>query len=79
MGDSGPVAVILPGFDVIVYPVIPEPPSEEGGVKETEAEETAGVVNKDIGAPGTVMGVISAEGLEASLEPAPFLATTVKV
>ena len=79
IGDDVPVAVILPGLDVIVYPVISEPPLIKGAVKETDAEATPAVVNNVVGAPGTVMGVSSAEGADAAEMPAAFVATTVKV
>lgn len=41
MGDVGPVAVILPGVLVTVYPVIGEPPVLAGVVKDIEAEVDA--------------------------------------
>ena len=33
IGDDVPVAIILPGLDVTLYPVIAEPPFETGAVK----------------------------------------------
>lgn len=56
MGEEEPVAVIPPGEEVTLYPVIGDPPSLAGAVKVTEAEALAAVAVPIVGAPGTVAG-----------------------
>jgi hypothetical protein len=53
MGLVLPVAVLLPGDEVTVYPVIVGPPLEAGGVKLTEALALPADAVPIAGAPGT--------------------------
>ena len=52
IGDVAPEAVIDPGFEVTVYPVIGEPPLDEGAVNETVACVSPGTAVTPVGAPG---------------------------
>jgi hypothetical protein len=54
MGEVAPVAVMPPGLDVTVYPVITLPPSFVGAVNATLAERSPAVATTPVGAPGTV-------------------------
>jgi len=74
-----PTGVVTAGDDVTVYPVIADPPVEAGACHVRTACAFPSVAERDVGAPGTVRGVIAAEATEASDEPAIFVATTVKV
>ena len=56
-----------------------DPPLLAGAVKATLAAPVCGVTSNAVGAPGIVMGVTEAEGADAADDPAPFVATTVKV
>ena len=67
------------GLDVTVYPVIALPPLLTGAVKLTLACRLPGVAVTAVGAPGTVRGVTLFDELDGALEPAAFVATTVKV
>ena len=67
------------GLEVTVYPVIALPPLLAGAVNATVACVLPAVAVTAVGAPGTVMGVTLFEGAEGALEPAAFVATTVKV
>ena len=79
-GELAPVAVIPPGIDVTVYPVIGDPPVEDGGVKLTVAWALPGVAVPIVGAPGTVAaGVTEFEAEEAVPVPTAFLAVAVNV
>jgi hypothetical protein len=54
-------AVIAPGFDVAVYLVIAEPPSDAGAVKEIVAVVVpVAVAVPIVGAPGAVTGLTGA-------------------
>ena len=52
-GELAPVAVILSGEDVTVYPVMAPPPLEAGAVKATLAWALPAVATGLVGAPGT--------------------------
>ena len=52
--ELAPVAVMPPGDEVTVYPVIGLPPSLPGGVNATCAEVLPGVTAPMVGASGTV-------------------------
>ena len=54
MGDVVPIAVMPPGLDVTVYPVITLPPVLDGATKATLAEATPAVATTLVGAPGTI-------------------------
>jgi hypothetical protein len=53
MGDIAPVAVMPPGDDVTVYPVIDVPPVKAGAVKVTVARVSPAVAVSMVGEPGT--------------------------
>jgi hypothetical protein len=73
------LAVTPPGDAVTVYPVMAEPPLLTGAVHDTTAWAFPGVAVTAIGAPGTVVGVTAALGIEASELPAALAAVTVNV
>jgi hypothetical protein len=73
------VAVIPPGFEVTVKPVIALAPFEAGGVKLTVAWALPAVALTPVGGPGTLEGVTLFEALEAGPVPAAFVAVTVNV
>ncbi len=79
IGELDPEAVKPPGEDVTVYPVMVLPPFEIGAVNATLAWAFPAVATGLVGAPGTVLGVIAADGAEATEFPAELVATTVKV
>ena len=54
MGELGPVAMMPPGLDVTVYPVIALPPLFVGATKATLAEVFPAVATTLVGGPGTV-------------------------
>ena len=54
MGDVVPIAVMPPGLDVTVYPVITLPPVLDGATKATLAEAFPAVATTLVGASGTV-------------------------
>ena len=58
MGDVVPIAVMPPGLDVTVYPVITLPPVLDGATKATLAEAFPAVATTLVGAPGTVAGAV---------------------
>ena len=64
IGLPTPVAVIPPGFDVTVQPVI-RPPPFDGSLKLTVAREWPPVAATISGASGTVAGVVLPEGAGA--------------
>ena len=51
-GELTPVAVIAPGFEVTLYPVIDVPPLLAGGVNDTAALPLPAVAVPMVGAPG---------------------------
>ena len=73
------LAVAPPGLAVTVYPVIGDPPSEDGGAQVTVAWALPAVAETLVGAPGTVIGVTAADNSDAGLVPRAFIAVTVKV
>ena len=79
MGDVVPIAVMPPGLDVTVYPVITLPPVLDGATKATLAEAFPAVATTLVGAPGTVAGVTADDAAEAAELPTAFVATTVNV
>jgi len=62
-----------------VYPVIAEPPLEDGAVQLTTAEESPATALTLVGVPGTVAGVTAPEALDAEPVPRAFVAVTVNV
>ena len=80
MGELGPVAMMPPGLDVTVYPVIALPPLFVGATKATLAEVFPAVATTLVGGPGTVAaGVTAVDAAEGTELPTTFVATTVKV
>jgi len=71
------VHVNEPGDEVTVYPVIAEPPVEDGAVHDTTAWVLPETPDTAVGAPGTVAGVTAEETPE--LQPTLFVALTVNV
>jgi hypothetical protein len=69
------------GFDVTVYAVIGEPPSDVGAVMVSVTSATPGprIAVTDTGASGTVAGVTGLDAADGKLVPAEFVAVTVKV
>jgi hypothetical protein len=60
------VQVSDPGVEVTVYPVIALPPLDTGAVQLTTDEASATLPLTNLGAPGTVIGVTLADGVEAT-------------
>ena len=57
IGELVPVAVMFPGLDVTVYPVIAIPPFEAGAVKATDIDVALAIVGVPIvGASGSEAG-----------------------
>jgi hypothetical protein len=80
IGEDVPDAVIPPGLEVTVYPVIAVPPFALGAVNGTETEVADAIVGIPIiGAPGTILGVIETEADEGVEVPALVVAVTVNV
>ena len=82
IGDAAPPAVIPPGLEVTVKPVIALPPLLPGGVNVTDALETPAVAVPIVGAPGAVgaaVGVALFDAAEAAPVPMALVAVTVKV
>ena len=86
MGLDDPVAVMLPGIEVTIYPVTVLPPFMAGAVKLTVAEVSPAVAVMPVGAPGTVIelvmeldGIMLFEAAEAGPVPMSLAAVTVKV
>jgi hypothetical protein len=78
-GELAPVAVIPPGEDVTVYPVMALPPLEEGALKATLAWALPAVATGLVGASGTVLGITVPDATEATEFPAALVAKTVKL
>ena len=78
-GEDAQVAVMPPGDEVTVYPVIGAPPFEAGAVKVTLAEPFPAVAVPMVGAPGKVEGVAGGDGAEAGPVPSALVAVTVNV
>ncbi len=79
VADPGAVAVIPPGDEVAVYPVIGLPPLSPGAVQLTVADALPRTAVTFVGAPGTVAGVTELEGAEGGPVPTVLAAVTVKV
>jgi hypothetical protein len=67
------------GEPVTVYPVMADPPSEEGGSQATLTRVSSPVAVTPEGASGAPRGVSSTEALDDSLLPTALVATTVKM
>ena len=78
IGDDALVAVMFPGLEVTVYPVIADPPVEPV-VNVTEACAFPPVAVPIVGACGTVVAVTALLAELAELVLAPFDAVTVYV
>jgi hypothetical protein len=78
-GLLGPEAVSPPGDDVAVYPVIGLPPLLAGAVNDTTACALPATAAGLFGALGTAIGVTLLVGVEGTLFPRAFVATTVNV
>jgi hypothetical protein len=74
------VQVNPPGLEVIVYPVIADPPLLAGALKLTVVDPDE-LLEADVmvGAPGTVAGVTDAEAVEESERATPLNAVAVNV
>ena len=79
MGDELPPAVMRPGEEVTVYPVIAEPPFDAGAVKATETFPLPAVAVPTVGAPGTVAAVTEFEAVDGNPVPTALVAVMVKV
>jgi len=74
------VAVFDPGLDVTVYPLIAEPPLDDGATHDTVTAVLAATPVTEVGAPGTTgSGVTAADGADAAPVLTAFLAVTVNV
>ena len=73
------VAVWPPGLAVTVYPVIDEPPFDDGAFHVTVACVSPAVAETLVGAPGTVAGITALEAEEAGLLPLALVAMTVNM
>ena len=79
IGEPAPLAVMLPGLEVTVYPVMADPPLLAGAANATLACALPAVAVPMTGAPGTPVGVTLFDAAEAGLVPIPLVAVTVKV
>ena len=79
IGDPAELALMPPGFDVAVYEVIGEPPSDAGGVNVTVACALPAVAVPMVGAPGTAAGVALFDALESAPLPTVLVALTLHV
>ena len=73
------VQVNEPGEEVTVYPVIAEPPVDDGADQDTTTCVFPNTPDTPVGAPGTVAGTTAEDALEAVPVPAAFVAVTVNV
>ena len=73
------VCALPPMEGVTVYPVIGSPPLFDGALHDKVTEPSPAVPLTAVGAPGTVAGVMAAEGVEGVPVPALVVALTVKV
>jgi hypothetical protein len=62
IGLAEPVAVKPPGLEITVYPVIAEPPLLTGAANVTVAWALPAVADTPVGAPGTVVELVSKIG-----------------
>jgi hypothetical protein len=74
--DAGAVTA---GDEVTVYPVMALPPLDAGAVQLTTDEASATVPLTSLGAPGTVLGVTLADGVEATEFNSELVAITLNV
>ena len=65
------------GLAVTLYPVIAEPPSEDGALQATVDWLWPAVAETLVGAPGTVAGVTELDALDDAPVPILFVAATV--
>ena len=80
IGEDVPVAVMPPGEEVTVYPVIADPPVLVGAVKLTVALPLLPLAEIPVGAPGAIAARVTADdALEAAPVPTELVAVTVKV
>ena len=63
----------------IAYPVIGVPPVEVGVIQEIFIPEDVRTLAVFVGASGTVIGVIEADGADGADDPSEFVALTVNV
>jgi hypothetical protein len=80
VASAAAVQVNPPGLDVMVYPVIAEPPELAGALKLTVVDPDE-LLEADVivGAPGVVAGVIDADAVEVSERATPLNAVAVNV
>ena len=80
IGEDVPVAVMPPGEEVTVYPVIADPPVFVGAVKLTVALPLLPLAEIPVGAPGALAASVTAEEApDAVPAPMAFVAATVNV
>ena len=81
MVASAPTVHVAPdGDEVITYPVIAEPPVDDGAVNVTVAVPDAVLVAEtDVGESGIVAGVTAKEGVDGFETKTPLLAVASKV
>ena len=70
---------VVPTYGVTVYPVIAQPPLDEGAVQDTVDCPLPAVAVTLVGAPGTVAGHTELDALDADPVPALLVAVTVNV
>ena len=63
-----------PGDATTVYPVIGDPPSSAGGVRDTTVEVSPASTRRLVGAAGAAAGVALAVAVENAEAPTPFTA-----
>ena len=73
------LAVIPPGDEVTVYPVIGDPPLDAGGVQVTVAEASPAVAEAAVGLPGAPTSATSVPVVAGAPSPALSVATTLKL
>jgi hypothetical protein len=69
----------FPGFDVTVYDIIVELPSNAGGFHDIDTLSLPGVTLVIVGGSGIVGIITGGDGLDAAELPAIFVAKTVNV
>ena len=74
-----PTDTVAPLLARTVYDVIAAPPLDAGAVQLTVADAFPATADTAVGAPGTVMGTTTFDGVDAALVPAAFVAVTVNV
>jgi hypothetical protein len=78
IGLAVPEAVIFPGLDIMVYPVMGLPPFD-GAVKLTIAWAVPATAVTPVGAAGAPNGITAVDGDDDWLDPMKLIAVTVKV